>query len=65
MMIDQSALPSDRSTAWLAGLIEATGVVAASAEACDPAIVMAFGHRLGMQAAVRPPFELSRAGIST
>jgi hypothetical protein len=34
----RSALPStDRSTVWLADLIEATEVVAASAQPCDPA----------------------------
>ncbi len=46
-----SVLPStDRSTVWLADLIEATEVVAASAEPCDPAIVKTFSDRfLGIQ----------------
>jgi hypothetical protein len=42
---------------WLADLIEAAEVLAASAESCDPAIVKAFGHRLEMRADVRPPFD--------
>jgi hypothetical protein len=41
---------ADPSTVWLADLIEATEVVAASAEPCDPAIVKAFGHRMGTEA---------------
>ena len=37
MGMDRSTLPSaDPSTVWLADLIEATEVVAASAEPCDP-----------------------------
>jgi len=39
---------ADPSTVWLAGLIEAAEVLAASAEPCDPAIVRAFSHRLEM-----------------
>ena len=47
----RSALPStDRSTVWLADLIEATEAVAASTELCDPALVTAFIHRLEMHA---------------
>jgi hypothetical protein len=43
----RSTLPSaDPSTIWLADLIGATEVVAASAEPCDPAIMKAFRHRL-------------------
>jgi hypothetical protein len=42
---------------WLADLIEAAEVLAASAESCDPAIVKAFGHRLEMRADVRPLFQ--------
>jgi len=53
----RSTLPSaDPSTVWLADLIEAAEVLAASAEPCDPAIVRAFSHRLetpGQAAAVR------------
>jgi len=41
------SLPSaDPSTVWLADLIEAAEVLAASAEPCDPAIVRAFSHHL-------------------
>ena len=48
IFMDRPTLPSaDPSTVWLADLIEATEVVAASAEPCDPAIVKAFSHRLG------------------
>jgi hypothetical protein len=58
MGMDRSTLPSaDPSTVWLTDLIEATEVVAASAEPCDPAIVKAFGDRLEMRADVRPPFD--------
>jgi hypothetical protein len=54
-----AALPiTDRSTVWLADLIEATEVVAASDKPCDPAIVAAFSHRLEMRADIRPLFEL-------
>ena len=59
--IDRSTLPSaDPSTVWLTDLIEAA---TASAELCDPAIVMAFSHRLELPADVRPPFE--PAALST
>jgi hypothetical protein len=41
------ALPStDPSIVWLADLIQAAEVVAASAKPCDPAIMKAFSHRL-------------------
>jgi hypothetical protein len=50
----------DPSTVWLADLIEATEVVAASAVPCDPAIVKAFSHRLELRADVRPQSALSR-----
>ncbi len=47
IIMDRSTLPSaDPSTVWLADLIEATEVVAASAEPCDPAIVKAFRRAL-------------------
>ena len=47
IFMDRSTLPSaDPSTVWLADLIEAAEVVAASAEPCDPAKLKAFGHRL-------------------
>jgi hypothetical protein len=56
--MDRSTLPSaDPSTVWLAHLIEAAEVLAASAEPCDPAIVKAFSHRLELRADVRPLFE--------
>ena len=49
IFVDRSTLPgADPSTIWLADLIEATEVVAASAEPCDPAIMKAFSHRLEM-----------------
>ena len=58
IFMDRSNLPSaDPSTVWLADLIEATEVVAASAEPCDPAIVKAFSHRLELRADLRPLFE--------
>ena len=60
----RSALPSiDRSTAWLAALIKATEVVAASEDPCDPAIVTAFSHRLATSAEVRPLFEPVPMGL--
>jgi hypothetical protein len=47
----RSALPGgDLSAAWLADLIEASEVVAASAEVCDPATLTAFSHRLEKRA---------------
>ena len=65
IFMDRSTLPSaDPSTVWLADLIEAAEVLAASAEPCDPAIVKAFGHRLEMRAdVVRPLFEPARMGL--
>jgi len=58
MGMDRSTLQcADPSTVWLTDLIEATEVVAASAEPCDPAIVKAFNHRLELRADVRPLFE--------
>ena len=61
IFMDRPTLPSaDPSTVWLADLIEATEVVAASAEPCDPAIVKAFSHRLELRADVRPRLALSR-----
>jgi hypothetical protein len=62
----RSVLPStDRSTVWLADLIEATEVVAASAQPCDPALVKAFSDRLEMRADVRPLFEPAAMGTGT
>ena len=59
----RSALPSaDPSTVWLADLIEATEVMAASAEPCAPAIVKAFSHRLELRADVKPLFEPAAMG---
>ena len=61
IFMDRSTLPSaDPSTVWLADLIEATEVVTASAEPCDPAIVKAFSHRLHMRADVTPLSEPDR-----
>jgi hypothetical protein len=63
MGMDRSILPSaDPSTIWLADLIEATEVVAASAEPCDPTIVKAFSHRLELRADVRPLLEPAALG---
>jgi hypothetical protein len=57
-MMGRSALSStDRGTVWLADLIEAAEVVAASAEPCNPAAMKAFSHRLAMGADVRTRFE--------
>ena len=51
IFMDRSTLPgADPSTVRLAALIEATEVVAASVEPCDPAIVKAFRHRLETRA---------------
>ena len=49
---------TDPSTVWLADLIEAAEVLAASAEPCDAAIVTAFGHRLEMPGLPLPPSEV-------
>ena len=63
VFMDRSNLPSaDPSTVWLAGLIEATEVLAASAEPCDPAIMKAFSNRLAMRADIRPLFEPAAMG---
>jgi hypothetical protein len=48
---------TDPSTVWLVDLIEATEVVAASDEPCDPAIVTMFSHRLRAGADGRLLFE--------
>jgi hypothetical protein len=57
-MIGRSDLPStDRSTVWLADLIEAAEVVAASAEQCNPAAMKAFSYRLAMGADVGTRFK--------
>jgi hypothetical protein len=61
IFMDRSTLTkADSSSVWLADLIDATEVVAASAEPCNPAIVKAFGHRLAMGADVRSPFDPAR-----
>ena len=63
IFMDRSNLPSaDPSTVWLADLIEATEVLAASAEPCDPAIMKAFSNRLAMRADIRPLFEPAAMG---
>jgi hypothetical protein len=65
IFMDRSTLPSaDPSTVWLADLIEAAEVLAASAEPCDPAIVTAFGHRLEMPGLPLPPSEVPYKGSS-
>ena len=55
-LMDRST--ADPSTVWLADLIEAAEVLAASAEPCDAAIVTAFGHRLEMPGLPLPPSEV-------
>lgn len=61
----RSALPSTgRGTVWLADLIEATEVVTASAEVCDPAIVRAFSYRLELRPDLQPRLEPSRMGTA-
>ncbi len=63
--MDRSALPSIAgTTAWLAGLIEANEMVAASAELCDPAAVKAFSHHLEMRADVRLLLDVVRTSSS-
>ena len=63
--MDRFALPStDRGTVWLVGLIEATEVVAATEELCDPAIVKAFSHRLEMPGLPLLPSEVPFIGSS-
>lgn len=59
-MMGGSALREiDRSTAWLAGLIEATEVVTTSAEPCEPAIMTAFRHRLAVHSGLQSLLERS------
>jgi hypothetical protein len=49
---------ADPSTVWLADLIEAAEVLAASAKLCDPAIVRAFSLRLEMPGLPLLPSEV-------
>ena len=68
MGMDRSTLPSaDPSTVWLADLIEATEVVAGSAEQCHSAIVKAFRHRLELRAECQAPVRAHRltGGLKT
>jgi hypothetical protein len=52
--MDRPALrTTDPSAVWLADLIKAVEVVAASPRLCDAAIVEAFSHRLAMCTGVR------------
>jgi hypothetical protein len=53
---------ADPSTVWLADLIEAAEVLAASAEPCDAAIVRAFSHRLEMPGLPLLPSEVPFTG---
>ena len=55
---------ADPSTVWLADLIEAAEVLAASAEPCDAAIVRAFSHRLEMPGLPLLPSEVPFIGSS-
>ena len=54
---------ADPSTVWLADLIEAAEVLAASAEPCDPAIVRAFSHRLEMPGLPLLPYDSKERGL--
>ena len=56
---------ADPSTVWLADLIEAAEVLAASAKLCDPAIVRAFNHRLEMPGLPLLPSEVPFIGSSS
>ena len=47
IFMGRSVPSADPSTVWLADLIEAAEVLAASAEPCDPAIVRAFSQSFG------------------
>jgi hypothetical protein len=48
--MDRPVLPTtDHSAVWLADLIKAIEVVAASSQPCDPATVKAFSDRLAMR----------------
>jgi hypothetical protein len=51
---------TDHSVVWLADLIKAAEVVAASSEPCDPATMKACSDRLAMRTDVRPMFEPAR-----
>ena len=64
IVMGRSVPSADSSTAWLADLIEAAEVLAASAEPCDPAIVRAFSHRLEMPGLPLPPSEVPFIGSS-
>ena len=55
---------ADPSTVWLADLIKAAEVLAASAEPCDAAIVRAFSHRLEMPGLPLLPSEVPFIGSS-
>lgn len=55
---------ADPSTVWLADLIEAAEVLAASAEPCDAAIARAFSHRLEMPGLPLLPSEVPFIGSS-
>jgi hypothetical protein len=55
---------ADPNTVWLANLIEAAEVLAASAEPCDPAIVRAFSDRLEMPGLPLLPSEVPFIGPS-
>jgi hypothetical protein len=63
--MDRLVLPStDRGVVWLADLIKAIEVLAASSKPCDPTTMKAFSERLGMRADVRSMFESARMGIA-
>src|SRR3954453_15798338 len=56
---------ADPSTVWLADLIKAAEVLAASAEPCAPAIVRAFSHRLEIPGQALLPSEVPFIGSSS
>ena len=64
ILMGRTVPSADPSTVWLADLIEAAEVLAASAKPCDPAIVTAFGHRLEMPGLPLPPSEVPYKGSS-
>ena len=61
--MERSLPRHDRSTFWLADLIETTEALAASDERCDPAIVGAFSHRLQSHANAQPVFDFVHTSV--
>ena len=64
--MDRPALrTTDHSAVWLADLIKAIEVVAASSQPCDLATMKACSDHLAMRADVRPMFEPARTGTGS